>query len=243
MKTSSGRISLRAVGAVFLSAALSFSVTQTAFGAAAKKASSTRSAPLSANDLSFDVSARLAAIQGGKPSDMPAQTFDARVSIKGRNARVETEIGDRAVVYLLTPPHLTKLLPGSKAGVRWKIAQNVALPGATGAGLASELQNLMRDPASLRGTLKRRGARLIGKGNLNGAPVEIYQTANFMGQGQKMTAWLRRSDALPLRVQLASRTLQSTLSWRNYKRAALSDALFRVPAGYNVRNSTGQPSF
>lgn len=227
----------------FLVAIGACALSLSAFSAESANSSTRLVAAKPIDALSFDVSARLVAIQSGKPSEMPPQTFDARVWVKGRNARVETELGDRPVVYLLTPPHLTKLLPNSKAGVRWTISRNVALPGATGAGLANDLQSLMRDPSSLRGMLKRRGAKPTGTAKMNGVAVEIYQASNFLGRGQNVTAWLRRSDALPLRVQMASRTLQSTLSWNNYKRANLSDALFRVPAGYNVRNSAGQPSF
>ncbi len=193
--------------------------------------------------LSFDITARLVALQHGQPSDMPAQTFDARVFLKGSNARVETEVGDRPAVYLLTPPYLTKLLPNAKAGARWKVSRKVTFPGAGGAGLGNDLQTLMRDPGALRAALRRSGARMAGNATLNGTPVEIYNAANFMGGGQKLTAWLRRSDALPVRAQLISKTLSSTLSWSNYRRVALPDSLFHAPAGYNVRNSTGQPSF
>ena len=202
------------------------------------------SAKSSANvGLSFDITARLVSLQHGKASDMPAQTFDARVFLKGNNARVETEIGDRSVVYLLSPPYLTKLLPGAKSGARWKVSRRVAFPGAGGAGLGNDLQTLMRDPGALRALLRRSGARLTGNANLNGTPVEVYNAPNFMGGGQKLTAWLRRGDALPVRAQMVSKTISSTLSWSNYRRGALSDSLFQAPPGYKVRNSTGQPSF
>lgn len=200
-----------------------------------------QSAP--ANGLSFDVLARLVSLQNGKASQMPPQTFDARVFVKGRNVRIETELGDRPVVFLLSPPHLTKLLPESKAGVRWMISRTGALPGAGSAGLANNLQNLMRDPSSLRALLGKSGAKKTGSGNLNGTPVDIYAASNFMGRGQKMIAWLRRGDALPIRAQLTSKTLSSTLSWRNYQRKALPDTLFRAPAGYNVRDSAERPSY
>ncbi len=229
-------------GAFVLLAPSAFSPTLSVARTAERSISSTRSSLKNAG-LSFDVTARLVALQHGKASDMPAQTFDARVYLKGDKARVETEIGDRPAVYLLTPPYLTKLLPDSKAGARWKVNARGALPGATGAGLGNTLQSLMRDPSSLRATLRRSGARLTATGMLNGTPVETYVAPNFLGGGQKLTAWLRRSDALPMRAQLNSKTLASTLSWSNYKRAALPDTLFKAPPGYNVRNSTGQPSF
>lgn len=193
--------------------------------------------------LSFDITARLVSLQHGKASDMPAQTFDARVFLKGNNARVETEIGDRSVIYLLAPPYLTKLLPGAKSGARWRVSRRVAFPGAGGAGLGNDLQTLMRDPAALRAALQRSGARLTGRSTLNGTPVDVYNATNFMGGGQKLTAWLRRSDALPVRAQMASKTLFSVLSWSNYRRGVLPDSLFQAPPNYKVRDSTGQPSF
>ena len=212
-------------------------------GSTARATTKATKAGKAAAGLSFDITARLVALQQGRPSDMPAQTFDARVFLQGSSARVETEIGDRPVVYLLTPPYLTKLLPRSKAGARWKVSHKVAFPGAGGAGLGGDLQTLMRDPAALRAALRKSGARSTGNATLNGTPVEIYNAANFMGGGQKLTAWLRRGDALPLRAQLLSKTLSSTLSWSNYRRVPLPEALFRAPVGYDVRNSTGQPSF
>ncbi|HVF85444.1 MAG TPA: hypothetical protein VM821_05655, partial [Abditibacteriaceae bacterium] len=205
-------------------------------------ASSAKAAP-AASGLSFDVLARLVSLQNGKASQMPPQTFDARVFVKGRNVRIETELADRPVVFLLSPPHLTKLLPESKAGVRWMISRTGALPGAGSAGLANNLQDLMRNPSSLRAALGKSGAKKTGSGNLNGTLVDIYSASNFMGRGQKMIAWLRRGDALPMRAQLVSKTLSSTLSWRNYKRAALADTMFRAPAGYNVRDSAERPSY
>lgn len=219
-----------------------FGSTTAAFASLLLTSSLAQAAP-APSGLSFDVSARLVAIQSGKVSEMPAQTFDARVAIQGKSVRIATEIGDRPLVYLLSPPYLTKLLPESKAGVRWKLSRPANLPGLGGSGIADDLQNLMRNPASLRAALQRGGAKKTAMANLNGTPVEVYAAPNFMNKGQKMTAWLRRSDALPLRVQLVSKTLSSTLSWRNYKRSALPSALFRVPAGYAVRQSPGQPTF
>jgi hypothetical protein len=199
-----------------------------------------RSAPL-ANALQFNVSARIIVLKNGKPDkDLPPQTIAAGVAVKGQNARVETESRSKPVVFLVSPTSLTKLLPSQKAGIRWKIDSRSWTSGATSSTRLT-VQSLMSDPSAVRASLVKSGARKTGSGRLNGTLVDIYSATKFGGKSQKLTAWLRRSDALPLRVQTLSPTLSSTLSWTNYRRANLSESFFRAPAGYSLREGTGQP--
>ena len=225
------RKSLKFIGATFL-------IATSIFGSQSPAAPA---AKLGANSLQFDVSARIVVLKNGKPdADLPPQTIAANVAIKNQNARVETESRSKPVVFLISPSSLTKLLPSQKAGVKWKIDTR-AWTSQTTSSTRLTVQTLMSDPSAIRASLIKNGARKTGSARLNGTLVDIYSATKFGGKAQKLTAWLRRSDALPLRVQTLSPTLSSTLSWTNYRRTNLSDSFFRAPRGYSVRNGTGQP--
>lgn len=197
------------------------------------------------NALQFNVSARIVSLENGKAnSDLPPQTIAARVFIKGQNARIETESRSRAVIFIVSPLMLTKLLPESRAGVRWKLDKNWMNAPSTNAPTSSTrltVQNLFGNPAAIRASLVRGGAKRAGTARLSGTLVDIYKAAKLGGKNQQITAWIRRSDALPLRVQTVSPTLSSVLSWSNYRRVPLSESLFRAPSGYTMRTGSGQP--
>ena len=182
--------------------------------------------PLS-KTLTFDVSAKLSS-NGGD-----AMTLASRVWAKGSRVRIETKLGDRAVVFLAAPPYLYKLIPSAKAGVRWKSAK-------LGTG-RFDIASLF-DPTAIRSELKSRGAKSSGTQTLNGTVTDIYEAANVGGRGTDITAWLRRGDALPLKVETRSKSLTSVVTWSNYRHnTAVAESLFEVPVGYNVRESQGKP--
>jgi hypothetical protein len=179
--------------------------------------------------LAFNVTARVASTGTGS-----AQTFSSRVQSKGNRIRIETTLGDRPIVFLATPPYLYKLIPSSKAGVRW---ENVKWNNSR-----FDLQTLLRNPAAIREMLKKQGAKAIATQTVNGTLTDVLTAKNVMGQGTDVKAWLRRSDALPLRLESRSKGLSSVVSWTNYRRdIMLPDALFKVPVGYNVREAQGSP--
>lgn len=187
--------------------------------------------------LSFRVNARFAARDDGRSTTQPQQTLAARVFLKGNRARIETRMSDRPIVFLLAAPYAYKLLPQAKAGVRWRVDAN-----ASREFNGMNLQSLLRNPASLRGMLQKAGARRVGAATLNGTASDVWTASNLGGQSGTTKVWLRRSDGLPLRLEAASRTLSTTVSWSDYRRnAPLSDTLFRSPAGYSLRDSQGQP--
>ena len=178
--------------------------------------------------LSFVMTARFASPSAGEAG----QTVDSKVWSKGNRVRLETVLSDRRVVFLMAPPYIYKLIPGSKAGIRWKNDKTEM------GGL--DLQSMLRNPAMIRAVLKSRGAKTVGSARLNGTLVDVVTARDLMGQKGTAKAWLRKSDALPLRLELKSGGLSGAVSWRNYKRdAPLSDSLFKVPSGYKVRESQG----
>lgn len=185
--------------------------------------------------LSFDVTARVANA-GAAPG--PQQLIQAKVSLRGNAARVESSSGGAPSVVLYAPPYIYRLLPQSKAGVRWKIE-----PRRASNFVDFDPQQLLRDPSQIKVALLRGGAKSLGLGVLGGSPVEIYQAKNFGGRGQSAKVWLRRKDSLPLRLEASGGQFKLVASWRNYARPNLPAALFSAPQGYKVRNLAGAPPF
>lgn len=219
-------ISSRAAGRVCTAACGIAAFGFAAAGGSFPSATPAFAAPAASQTLTFNVSARLTA--GGN-----AQTIASRVQAKGEKVRIETKLGDRPVVFLAAPPYLYKLIPSAKAGVRWKSDK-----------LSSGSFNvaMLFDPAAIRQQMSARGAKSLGSQLLDGMRTDVFQAKNVGGRGTDVKAWLRRGDALPLRVETRSKSFNSDVSWSNYRRnVTLSDALFKVPAGYSVRESQGKP--
>jgi len=188
--------------------------------------------------LSFNVTARIAVKDG--PSSSPEQTVNAKVYASGNRVRLESKLGATPVVFLYAPPYAYKLLPTSKTGVRFPAS---AMP-VGGSGTSFNLQAMLRNPAALRASMQKRGARNLGKAQMSGVPVDIYAANSFLFLGQtfKAKTWLRHSDALPLRLELTSPKASVIVSWRNYQRnQVLPKTLFAVPAGYSVRSRAQSP--
>ena len=137
-----------------------------ATGAAFSSVSSAQAAPVA--NLTFNISAQVSAAGA---SGAPSQKFDARVLLHGNRTRVETNLGGQQTVTLIAPPYIYRLLPDSKAGVRWKIDAGRAKGFA---GLGIDPQQLIRDPASIRALLVGAGAQRTGAGVVSGTAVDIY---------------------------------------------------------------------
>ena len=186
--------------------------------------------------LTFRVTARVGAT--GQNAGLQ-QTVQARVLLRGNAARIESSSGGAAAVVLFTPPYVYRLLPASKAGVRWK------LNAARDSNLADfDPQSLLRDPSKIRVALLQGGGKKTGNAILNGVATEIYQARDFGRKGQRAKVWLRKSDSLPLRLEASGNQIQIIASWRDYARPQnLAASLFSVPKGFKVRQIAGRPPF
>ncbi len=164
----------------------------------------------------------------------PGDALDAKVVAQGKSARLETSVGERPLVVLISPPYLYKLLPRSKTGTRYQLSKASKNPGLS----SLDPQPWLRDPAAIRANLKNQGAKLVGRAKLNGEPVEIWTATKFMGQSGQIKAILRLSDALPVRVEIKSKQLTATASWRDYQKIkTLPSSQFQPPAGYRIREA------
>ncbi len=188
--------------------------------------------------LSFRLTARVGYSSAGQ-SSLPDQTVSARVMLRANRARVETTIGGDPSIVLFAPPYLYRFLPSARAGVRWKLP-----PPQKSVVAGFDPAEFLQNPAKIRAALIQSGAKRVGTSQLNGVAVEIFEAANFRQKGQKARAWLRRSDALPVRFETTGGTLRVVASWSDYARPKkVSAALFAPPAGYKVRDAQGAPPF
>ena len=171
----------------------------------------------------------------GATASAPAQTINAKVWLSGRKARMDTMLSGRPMRLLLTPPFAYRLLPVAKIGQRFRAS---SLPGLGGVLPGSEA--LSPDPSTIRAALISGGARKTGTTVLGGVPVDIFSSSRFRGRADKVKAFLRRSDALPARVEIDSKNFSAVASWRDYRKPqSLSQALFAIPTGFRIRE--GQP--
>ncbi len=186
--------------------------------------------------LAFHVTARFR-YHDGEGGDAPEDSLDAKVLAQGQKARLETKIGGRPLVMIFAPPFLYKVLPLSKSGTRYPLSGASKNPGLSG----FNPQPWLRDPTAIRESLRKQGAVRGADATLNGVPVEVWNARKFMGLSGQVKAWLRRADALPLRLEIQTKALTATATWRDYQRMrAVTNAQFSPPAGFRMRD--GQSS-
>ena len=188
-------------------------------------------------NLTFNINARVTAT--GANAGIGGQTLQARVLLHGNRTRIETTYAGQKSVTLLAPPYIYRLLPGSKAGVRWKI------DGSRKSNLGRlglDPQELIRNPGKVRALLLQNGAKRIGISKLGGVPVEVYAINKPQDQLSSARAYLRTSDALPVKLEATGKGLKVSATWSNYARPKdLPAALFRAPQGYKIREAKSKP--
>ena len=191
------------------------------------------SAPTASTALSFRVQAQFS-YRGDGDEAMPGDALDAKIVAQGQKARLETKVGERPLVVLISPPYLYKLLPRSKTGMRYPLAKATKNPSLS----SLDPQPWLRSPLTIRTTLKNQGAKRIGTSKMNGQAVEVWSASKFMGQNGQVKAFLRLSDALPVRVEIKSKQLTATANWRDYQKLkVLPSSHFQPPAGYRIREA------
>jgi hypothetical protein len=182
--------------------------------------------------MSFTLTARLS-YRDGSSAPAPAQTIDAKVWIAGRKARLESSLGGRPLTVIYVPPYAYRLLPSSKIGQRYRADQVPQM-----ANLVPGTNGVSPDPSQIRAALLKGGARKAGTSTIDGTPVDVYRASRFRNRPDRLTAYLRRSDGLPLRVLVDSKNFSVVASWRSYRiGAAMPASLFSVPQGYRVRDA------
>lgn len=186
--------------------------------------------------LGFDVTARVAAT--GKNNNLPQQTVQAHVILFGSKARIETKgAGSRSVV-LYTPPFVYRLLPDSRAGVKWNLSK---VRGNSFGGF--DPQQLLRNPSQIRASLIANGAKRTGVSVLDGVPVEVFEVSRSGQRFSKVRAWIRRTDSLPARLEATSGGIKVIASWSRYtKLSTVSATQFAPPKGFAIRESQNPPT-
>lgn len=220
--------------------ALAAGALAVALGAASSTAwaQGTSKTGLQSGNLTFAVTARVF-YKDGTSAPAPAQTIDAKVWLSGRKARLDTTLSGRPMRLLFSPPFAYRLLPNAKIGQKYRAS---SLPSL--AAIVPGSDGFSPNPAAIRAALIRGGARKTGTSSIGGVPVDVYSSNRFRGRADTVKAFLRRSDALPTRVEVSSKNFSAIASWSNYQKPrALSPALFAVPAGFKIREGTASRGF
>ena len=185
--------------------------------------------------LGFNVSAKFGA---GARGGVPPQVVQAHVLLSGKRARIETSSGGARAIVLYSPPYIYRLLPSDKAGVRWKLSQT------QGGGIGGfDVQQLLRNPSQIRASLLQNGAKLTGKSQIGGVPVDVFEMSRPGGRVSHIRAFLRRADSLPMRFEAQSGGLNVVATWSRYARLSnVSPSQFAPPKGYAIRQSQNPPA-
>ncbi len=198
-------------------------------------AASVEAAPVP--NLTFDIEAKVTTSGGGVGA--LGQKLRARVLLHGNRTRVETTYAGQKSVTLVAPPYIYRLLPKSKAGVRWKMNGSRA---QSFDALGLDPQELIRNPGKIRALLLQNGAKRVGSSTLNGTAVEVYTLNKPKEQLSSARAYLRKSDSLPLKLEAAGQGLKVLALWSNYARPkSLPASLFSAPRNYKIRDAKSAP--
>ena len=190
-------------------------------------------------NLTFNINANVTATGASSGIGATGQKLTARVLLHGNRTRIETTFAGQKSVTVVAPPYMYRLLPGSKAGVRWKMTGSRA---QTMGGMGLDPQELIRNPGKIRALLLQNGAKRIGSSTLNGATVDIYTINKPKEQISSAKAYLRKSDALPVKFEAQGKGLKVSAVWSNYARPKdLAASLFQAPKDYRIREAKGAP--
>lgn len=190
-------------------------------------------------NLTFDINANVSATGASSGIGATGQKLQARVMLHGNRTRIETTYAGQKSVTLVAPPYMYRLLPNSKAGVRWKMDGSRA---KNFNGMGFDPQELIRNPGKIRALLLQNGAKRTGTSKLNGVAVDVYSISKSQNQIDSAKAYLRKSDALPLKFEAQGKGLKISALWSNYARPKdLGASLFQAPKGYRIREAKTAP--
>ena len=212
-------------------AASLFAIASTGFGATEANAATANS------NLTFNISARIASTSADGKTSGPSQNYNAKVSLAGKKARIDSGEGKSRSVLLLSSPYVYRLLPTYKAGIRWQMS---AKEGASFRDF--DPQQMLSSPRQIRSSLIQFGAKRIGSSILGSTPVDIYEVKKPGERLSYAKAWIGRSNALPYRLEAKGQGMNIVASWNNYARPSkLPASLFAPPTGYRIRNVASRP--
>lgn len=181
--------------------------------------------------LTFQITAQVSSAQRtGAQRNMKARVF-----VRGQAVRIETRMAAQQTVLLLAPPYGYRLLPETKTGVRYKT--KTLFPEIE--RFAFSWKDMLASPGHIRHLAETNGAKKIGAASLGGTQTDIYTTNRWNGRPVKIKFWLRRSDALPLRMESTEDGIKAIVLWTNYRRGGVAASLMAVPKDYRIRD--GRP--
>lgn len=163
------------------------------------------------------------------------QKVNATAYLRGNTVRVDTKLASESTVLLLVPPYGYRLLPETKTGVRYK--SDSLFPEIE--RFAFSWRDLLASPQQIRHLVEYKGAKKIGPATLGGTQTDLYTANRWNGRPAKIKFWLRRSDALPVRMESVEDGIKAVVLWKDYRRGTVAPSLMAVPKNYRIRD--GRP--
>jgi hypothetical protein len=181
--------------------------------------------------LTFNIEAQISAEGRARVPNK----VNAKVYLRGNAVRVDTKMASEPTVLLLVPPYGYRLLPGTKTGVRYKA--DSLFPEIERS--AFSWRDLLASPQQIRHLVESKGGKKIGPAILGGTQTDLYTANRWNGRPAKIKFWLRRSDALPVRMESIEDGIKAVVLWKDYRRGTVTASLMAVPKNYRIRD--GRP--
>ncbi len=198
--------------------------------------------------------------QGNRPVKADAriwyanQKFRAEIKSNANMAQGNTpvKISNKAV-FLMDMNQKIAYMIDSKSKTALKVDQSQVekMTGQSAANAPETFTNpaMLTNPAKIKAELTKQGAKVVGKGKIQGHPVTVYQmtkqanvpTAGGKSQAQSVTTklWLADDLGLPMKM-VATGSKSGQLASLDVKKVSVNvpvkSSLFSVPGGYKVRS-------
>jgi len=196
--------------------------------------------------------------QGNKPLKADAklwyqnQKFRAEITSNMNMAQGNSpvKISNKATIITDLKTQIAYMLDASsKTAIKIDQAQVKQMTGSQKGPQTFTDPGTLTDPGKIQAEIKKAGGKVVGKAKIKGHPVTIYQMTNNAnmhdGSGKTVAqsittkVWLADDIGMPLKVEAISNKMGQIMLMNVTSiqtNVPVSNSLFGVPAGYNVRS-------
>lgn len=196
--------------------------------------------------------------QGGRPLKADAklwyanQKFRAEITSNMNMAQGKSpvKISNKATIITDLKSKIAYMIDdGSKTAIKIDQAQVQQMTGGQSGPQSFTDPATLTDPGKIQAEIKKAGGKVVGKTTIKGHPVTIYQMTNNAtlpdGSGKSVAqsittkVWLADDIGMPLKVEATSNKMGQVMLMNvtNIQtNVPVSNSLFGVPSGYNIRS-------